>query len=433
METTVLPPPVALTAMSDTNAFVETAADIGRSLCRDAIWSGDRINGGRCNFLSSTNDPAFEQPKPYFKALEADFYAGSSGVGYFLAALYDATGDAVVRQTALGTLRNALTTARRIPTHATLGFFSGWTGIAYAAIRAGAWLNDDELSTEGRRLLDDVMRVDVGQTGLDVIDGAAGAIPALIRLANEDPSPTFRARVIQLADQLVTKAEQSARGWSWQTIPGANHPNLTGFAHGVAGMVNALLEAFMFTKNPVYQEAAFGGLRYENSYFDQQQQNWPDFRIGNPTDPYSADGAPAGPACSCAWCHGAPGIALSRLRGYELTQHPSLKNEATTAVQTTASQLTWGSQANFSLCHGLAGNADVLLEAADVLQTPDWYQQAEEVGRIGQEQYKKTGLWANGLYNGYQLPDFMLGLSGTGYFYLRLAKPATYRSVLLLR
>lgn len=55
------------------------------------------------------------------------------------------------------------------------------------------------------------------------------------------------------------------------------------------------------------------------------------------------------------------------------------------------------------------------------------------MGRIGQERYQKTGLWANGLYNDYQIPDFTLGLSGTGYFYLRLAKPETYRSVLLLR
>lgn len=75
----------------------------------------------------------------------------------------------------------------------------------------------------------------------------------------------------------------------------------------------------------------------------------------------------------------------------------------------------------------------MLLEASDVLQTPEWRQRAEAVGRTGQERYQKTDLWANGLYNDYQIPDFMLGLSGTGYFYLRLAKPETYRSVLLLR
>lgn len=412
---------------STAGSFVDTAAEMGRLVCRDAIWQGPR-----CNFLTSTNDPAFEFPRPYFKSLDADFYAGSAGVAFFLAALYDATGDRLVHKTALGTMRNALATVRRIQPGASLGFFSGWTGIAYAAIRAGRWLNNEEVMVEGQRLLDAVANVDLQQTGLDVIDGAAGAIPALIQLEREQPSPTLRSFIIRLADQLVSRAERSAEGYSWNTIPNSGNRNLTGLAHGVAGIVNALLEAFILTGDNRYRETAFGGLRYENAFFDQQQQNWPDFRMNN--QPSTGQEAPAtGPACSCAWCHGAPGIALSRLRGYELTGHPALRTEAETGVRTTAWQLTWEQQPNFSLCHGLAGNADVLLEASDVLQTPEWRQRAEAVGRIGQERYQKTGLWANGLYNDYQIPDFMLGLSGMGYFYLRLANPAAYRSVLLLR
>ena len=428
METLTTPglPMVHATA----SAFVDTAAEIGRLICRDAIWQGPR-----CNFLTSTSDPAFEYPKPYFKSLEADFYAGSAGTAFFLAALYDATGDRLVRKTALGTVRNALTTAPRIQPSASLGFFSGWTGIAYAAIRAGQWLNDEETLDGGQQLLNDVAKLNLQQTGIDVIDGAAGAIPALIQLEREHPSPALRAFIVRLADQLMSRAGRSAEGCSWATIPGADYRNLTGFAHGVAGIVNALLEAFVLTGNVTYRDTAFDGLRYENSFFDQQQQNWPDFRQENqPRQSGTGEGATdAGPSCSCAWCHGAPGIALSRLRGYELTRDSALRADAKTGVQTTARQLTWEHQPNFSLCHGLAGNADVLLEAADVLQNPAYRQQAEAVGRIGQERYRKTGLWANGLYNDYQIPDFMLGLSGMGYFYLRLANSEAYRSVLVLR
>ncbi|MBC3787140.1 lanthionine synthetase LanC family protein [Spirosoma utsteinense] len=419
--TTPLPPTVAATA----NAFVDTAAQIGRLICRDAIWQGPR-----CNFLTSTNDPAFEYPKPYFKALEADFYAGSAGVAFFLAALYHATGDPFVRKTARGTFQNTLATARNILPTARLGFFSGWTGIAYAAIRGGHWLNDDALVDEGRRLLQAVTELDLEETGIDVIDGAAGAIPALVQLEREQSLPELRPCISRLADQLVSRAERSPEGYSWVTLPGSGYRNLTGMAHGVAGIVNALFEAFTLTGDSRCQEAAFQGLRYENAFFDQQQQNWPDFRVANP--PHTQGEAP-GPVCSCAWCHGAPGIALARLRGYELTQHPALRAEAETGLQTTAQQLTWEQQPNFSLCHGLAGNADTLLEAADILQIPDWRQQAEAVGQMGQARYEQTGLWANGLYNDYQIPDFMLGLSGTGYFYLRLANPAVYRSALLLR
>lgn len=427
METLTAP---SITSMHDSTAdtFVQTATDIGRTLCRDAIWSGSR-----CNFLSSTNDPAFDQPKSYFKSLEADFYSGSAGVAFFLAALYHATGDRLIRKTALGTLRNALATTRLIQAHAALGFFSGWMGVAYVAIHAGRWLNDEEMIMQGQRLLDDVTKLDLQQTGVDVVDGAAGVIPALIQLNQANPSPALRSFVVKLANHLVNRAERTAEGLSWNTVPGASHRHLTGFAHGVAGIVNALLEAFTLTQNPTYRDVAFQGLRYENAFFDQQQQNWPDFRAEHQPAGHHADRESGGPACSCAWCHGAPGIALSRLRGYELTRHPALKTEAITAVQTTANQLTWEQQANFSQCHGLAGNADVLLEAADILERPDWHRQASAVGQMGQERYQQTGLWTNGLYNAYQIPDFMLGLSGTGYFYLRLADSTTYRSVLLMR
>ncbi|WP_338871002.1 lanthionine synthetase LanC family protein [Spirosoma sp. SC4-14] len=418
---------MASASVPETN-FVETAAEIGRTLCRDAIWQGSR-----CNFLSSTNDPAFEYPKPYFKSLEADFYSGTAGVAFFLSALYRATGNRLVKKTAIGALQTALATATLIPERSALGFFAGWTGIVYATFQAAKWLNSEELMMQGQGLLDKVMLPDLQQTGIDVIDGAAGAIPALARLEQQHTQPGLRAMIVKLADLLLDKAVWSAEGVSWPTVEGADHPNLTGFAHGVAGIVNALLEAFTLTKDIRYRDMAFQGLRYENAFFDQEQQNWPDFRMKSQQVTYSLRQEEKAPGCSCAWCHGAPGIALSRLRGYELTQHPALLNEAITAVRTTATQLTWEQQMNFSLCHGLAGNAEILLEAADILNASDWHTQAEAVGRLGQERYQQTGLWTNGLYNTYQIPDFMLGLSGIGYFYLRLSDPATYRSVLLLR
>lgn len=426
MET--LTPPTLFTIASDADTFIDTAAHIGRLLCRDAIWQGER-----CNFLSSTNDPAFEYPRPYFKSLEADFYSGSTGVGFFLAGLYHATGDRLVRKTALGTLRNTLATAHAIQPTAQLGFFSGLTGIAFTAIQAGYWLNDDNLGQQGQHLLHELTNLNLQQTGIDVIDGAAGAIPALIQLERTYPSSALRTFIGQLADELTSRAESSAEGYSWNTLPGSGFRNLTGWAHGVAGIANALLEAFTLTGNVAYRNAAFEGLRYENAFFDQQQQNWPDFRMQEQPQAGTQATEPPERVCSCAWCHGAPGIALSRLRGYELTQNPALRAEAETAVRTTAQQLNWEQQQNFSLCHGLAGNADVLLEAADIVQAPAWRQQAEAIGQLGQERFRKTGLWTSGLYNDYQIPDFMLGMAGTGYFYLRLANPALYRSVLLLR
>jgi hypothetical protein len=90
-------------------------------------------------------------------------------------------------------------------------------------------------------------------------------------------------------------------------------------------------------------------------------------------------------------------------------------------------------KANWSLCHGLAGNAEVLLIGREVLGN-EWdgiAALAREVAHGGIERYAKRGNpWLCGVSG--DTPNLMLGLAGIGYFYLRLAIPAI-PSILLLR
>ena len=67
---------------------------------------------------------------------------------------------------------------------------------------------------------------------------------------------------------------------------------------------------------------------YERAHFDASEGNWPDLRD-------EPGGTRRGQRYMTAWCHGAPGIALSRLRAYELLGDETCKDEAITALQTT--------------------------------------------------------------------------------------------------
>ncbi len=71
-------------------------------------------------------------------------------------------------------------------------------------------------------------------------------------------------------------------------------------------------------------------LSYERCHFVKEQGNWPDFREGD-----SLRRPPAEPNCGVAWCHGAPGIGLSRLRVFELTKDQIAAREAEIAGTTT--------------------------------------------------------------------------------------------------
>ena len=81
---------------------------------------------------------------------------------------------------------------------------------------------------------------------------------------------------------------------------------------------------------------------------------------------------------------------------------------------------------NFSLCHGLAGNADVLLTGSRAAGVDFELggQLAREVAATGISRHT-DGLasdWPCGTGHG-QSPSLMLGLAGIGLFYLRVCRP----------
>src|SRR5262249_25133056 len=125
-----------------------------------------------------------------------------------------------------------------------------------------------------------------------------------------------------------------------------------------------------------------------------------------------------------AWCHGATGIGLSRLRAWRLTGTSARLDEARVALATTVRALEAGLQApshGFSPCHGDAGNAEVPRLAAQLLDAPEHARVAERVGWAGIERFGASGLpWPCGVPNGGETPSLMLGLAGIGHFYLRL-------------
>ena len=99
-------------------------------------------------------------------------------------------------------------------------------------------------------------------------------------------------------------------GPAWPN-PALGKQPLAGFSHGVAGIAYALLELAVATGDERYRTAALAALDYERALFDAVHQNWPDLRETQTlkTETNSAQGS----VFVTAWCHGAPGIGLSRL------------------------------------------------------------------------------------------------------------------------
>ena len=407
--------------------FFETAQAIGARLCRDAIWSN-----GRCNWIGASMESVAGWTVVQ-KSFGPDLYSGTSGIGILLAELAALNNERFFRRVAEGAASQALSRAADIPLQMRAGFYSGHAGIAYAITRIGERLDNEALIDRGQALMDSLTGVDLNEQGTDVVSGVAGTIPALLLMHQKTGRQSLLDLAVRCGQKLEETAHRSDDGWSWKTIetPGEEQRDLTGFSHGAAGIGWALLELSHASGEKRYGRAAEEAFRYERRWFSAEQGNWPDFRkgTGSPAE------ANAGPSYGVAWCHGAPGVGLSRLRALEITGDQACSREAEIAAQTTMRYLSvpQTAQAGYSLCHGCAGNADFLLEAARVLNNATYRQAAEQAARQGIAWFEsKRGPWPCGVLGGAETPNLLLGTAGIALFYLRLEPGVQVSPVLMV-
>lgn len=422
---------------------LDTAFRIGARLARDAVWHEDR-----CNWFSPVYENFTGQQQLATGTLGPTLYDGTAGIALFLAHLHRQTGDGLFAGTAEAAIEHAIARRIDIPESLQLGFYTGYLGIGYAAAEVGRCLDDAALVKRGLSLIRHTLAIDpAGKIELDVMSGRAGAIPALLRLhaihGGDDLFDAARAA----GELLLDRAVRDDRGLSWDTMGemargidlssvsealaeayGADdRPRLTGLSHGAGGIGWALTELAAATGDTRFGAAAREAFAYEDSSFDGETDRWPDLR-------HKATGQPPGPP-PAAWCHGAVGIGLARLRAFEITGDPAYREAVQNALRITArsviGQLAAGT-GNFSLCHGLAGNAELFLLWHQITGDPEARQLADAVAEAGIDGHDAPGRpWPSGIEGGGEAPSLMLGLAGTGYFYLRIAEPRTPSVVLV--
>jgi len=426
--------------LSGPEAYLETAHSIARRLVEEGVWDGKKCNWIGARLTTNMGRSTRRSPVLEHAALGPDLYSGTAGVALFMAEEHALTGDQQVKEAALGAIRQALDYTSLIPEHLRFGLYTGWMGVALAAARVGVLTQEACLLEQAQSLslLCAQSLVRNGTHEQDLMGGSAGAIIANLSLREMlgDADGHLLDFAISLGESLLQAAHSSSHGdgYCWESARKRFPRPLTGLSHGASGIGYALLELAAATRDERYLNATHAAFRYERHWLDPVAGNWPDFRenrSGKKHGVYT-------PTFATQWCHGAPGIALSRLRAYAALGDPTAKDEALLALKTTASWVEGAlasGDTNYSLCHGLAGNADVLVQGSLTLPLdPDTARGSKlvhDVARLGIEKYAAGGNWPCGAGGGVA-PGLMLGLAGIGYFYLRLYKPSI-PSVLLVQ
>ncbi|MCG8456992.1 MAG: hypothetical protein MI919_11985, partial [Holophagales bacterium] len=409
-------------------SHLDVAVRIGQRLCDQA-----KLRGDICTWevWHSRGSDAHLAPAA------GDLYQGTAGIALFLAELHRHTGEASIAEVAAAGLRHALGELPGSPGRE-FGAYTGKMGVATAALRIGRLLGRDEFTAAAGEILSRLSGHEHEDEGHDVLAGAAGAIPPLLRLHLEnaaelplDVDPLEMA--VRLGERLLETAHREPRGWSWPVFARTSVRHLTGYSHGTAGIGLALLELAAVTGRDRYRFAAEMAFLYERQFFDPGSENWLDLRHTELSRLYlEGRGAvrqaardssiePFRPKCMAAWCHGAPGIGLARLRAYQLTGQEAYRVDAETALRTTLTAMERsGPDTDFSLCHGLAGLCELPLEMSAVFD-PSLREACEQRAEAGRETFEHAGRpWPCGTLEQRNDPSLMMGEAGIGYFYLRL-------------
>jgi hypothetical protein len=399
--------------------WLKVSDRIGARLVRDAVWHRDR-----CTWLGWALAPEVAANHPAVCTIGGDLYSGTAGVATFLARLSAITGDERQRVTAMGALRHAVdqTGRGRWP----VGAYTGLGGVLYAAIAVTDGCGGDEVAK--RTVASLIEKLSISQpkdTEVDVLDGRAGAIRALLFAAEKrlDPGATALQSAIRFGHEIIGLAERGDDVWSWRTTDTATTRNLLGYSHGTAGIACALDDLFRVTGEHVFQQGARAAWQHEISWFDEGAQNWPDFRVSAADE---SGGESRGAQFAFSWCHGAPGTALALARHMALDpeSRPHLEAVLGRSVETTIASIGPRRERvnglSFCLCHGIAGNADILLEITRLSGRKDPLPAVLAAAHAGMDRHHESGDWPCGVPGGGETPALFLGLSGIGHFYLRL-------------
>ncbi|MBX6766969.1 MAG: type 2 lantipeptide synthetase LanM family protein [Actinomadura rubrobrunea] len=341
--------------------------------------------------------------------VEGDLYLGTAGIALFLAYLDQERPRPEFRDAARRALRHSAADCGRRG----IGAYTGLAGLVYVLTHLYALWDDLSLLNLAVHLSRDIAdRID-GDRHLDVLGGAAGVIPVMLGLAQATGGTAGLDVAHRCADHLLrhARADRGALCWPGPDRPDGR-PDPIGFAHGPGGIGWALISLGARTGGEEYIEAGRRAFAYESRRLRHAAENGHDprglLRYGN------------------AWCNGAAGIGLSRVHSWALLgrDDQELLDEAFQAVS--ATMCGFPRLMNDSLCHGRCGNAELFLRYAELHGRPAFRLEADV-----QVQTQWQNLGAASERDGF-FPGLMLGLSGHGMHFLRLARPDRIPSVLLL-
>ncbi|MFB9758300.1 type 2 lanthipeptide synthetase LanM family protein [Ectobacillus funiculus] len=398
---------------ADRKQFLDAAVEIGKTLLDQAIWGED---GSDICWIGLGSD---EWEQLMFTPMDASLYDGVLGMALFFAYLSQESGDPVFEEAARAAVRAAYRFWEADFTLPSISAFNGWAAGSYVLSHLALLWEEPELMDQALRLLQKIEPLIEQDTLYDLLAGSAGVIVVALRIYHLTKSKEALDIARKAGDHLLNKARNLKTGIGWAFEKEGCVP-IGGLAHGAAGFSWALMELSKVSGDERFLEAAWQALAFERTLFEHETGNWADVR----PDELKRSASTA----AIKWCHGAAGIAMGRIKSYQLYPDDTIREEIEIALDTT---LRNGFGVSHCLCHGDLGNIDTMLLAGELPGQESWKGTALACGTRVLQEAEMNG-WICGIPHGLETPGLMTGLAGIGYGLLRLADPDAVPSILTL-
>ena len=380
-----------------TDKWLETAISIGEYIGEKAI-EGINARGEKDAAWICVTLQGFEEDVWIPSVLGQDFYSGNAGIAYYFTYLWKITKKRYFLESARKAAEAPLTLLDRryVNKNSSLGAFIGISGTIYMLNSLAEATQDAVLKRKGEDALISFMDLLLYDKGNDVISGLAGYLAVALRLAKtSERKEEFDTLITRIAEQLIQNAVNDGDKVYWNCLNGKHY---SGFSHGNAGIHTYLYLAMKHLKERKFEGIVQRSINYERCCFSKRDGSW----LRSDRERGVSD----------AWCHGAPGILLSKLILYNAGMtDTSIKKEVEIALNRTRQ---YGFGNNPTYCHGDLGNMAILNYAGKVFGRSEL---CNENMHVFQQLYQQilAKEWRNREFKSCNTYGLMVGLSGWGY------------------
>jgi len=343
-------------------------------------------------------------------------YNGLAGNAVFLSSLYLATKD-IKYQEILHRILNTIKLDIDKISNSSSSVFNGMISLAYLYVFLYRQTKDKSMLQNSINIINEYKEKILQNTSYDIIDGLAGILVVVLNIFELSKDIELEDLSIKIGKDIIKNIRIEKEIAYWKK---GNNDELmiAGFSHGLAGVSYALGKLYKMTNYKDHISIIDNLIEVENNYYNGDIENWIDLRS---EDILNSNNSPI------HWCHGATGIGLSRLKNKDIID---TSDDIDKALKTIIKNGLY--RDSDCLCHGNLGNIELLLEIYKENNDIKIYNKAVTRANEVIKENKNDQRYKNGVGQDFDSVNFMLGLSGIGYEFLRLSNPEKYPSVLLL-